>query len=157
MTDRFATCRGSSDGRPHLADIAGDDVWAGSDTRHILNTGGRNAVEVFATDRDRYDEIRKCRAVLGESTFQSSYFIIDAGLSARAPETQKKRSFCIDGRLDGLGGGIGCSRLDQGIDSSAGEATGTDEVLGGSEIILVLLLGHGRVVCVCATIVETLH
>ena len=157
MSNRFAACARSGDGRSDLADIVSDNVWTGTDTRHVLDASWRVPVEILTADGNTGDEICERRTVLAKGRLESGYLIIDGRLSSRTPETQQEGGLRIDGCLDGFCGGIGGAGLNQSVDTGTGEAGCTDEILCGGEVILVLLLRHGRIVGVGTSIVETLH
>lgn len=140
-----------------MVDVAGNDVWPSADPRHVLDPGGRNTVEILAPDRHAHNKVSEGGTELADGSLESCYLIVDAGLSARAPQTEKEGCLGIDGSLDGLGRGVGCAGLDHGVEASTGEAAGAYKILSSREVILILLLGHGRVVCVCSSIVEALY
>jgi hypothetical protein len=128
----------------NLVDVADNLSGAGTDPRLVDDAGGRDSVEILASNGNTIYEVDKIRAVLGDGVLEGSNFVVDANLATRAPKTKEKGGLAVDGLLDSPGRGVGCAvslrrsapeytssgaTYDHGVETSRFEASGTDQVL----------------------------
>lgn len=95
---------GGKHGGARLADVVEDAGCAGA-----------VAIEVFAADRDPdYDAVFELWILLygGRECVE---FVRDYRLAARAPDSEQQSRACVDGCLEGGGGGVGCPVFDHGV------------------------------------------
>lgn len=95
---------GGKHGGARLADVVEDAGCAGA-----------VAIEVFAADGDAdYDAVFELWILLYGGC-ECVEFVRDYRLAARAPDSEQQSRACVDGCLEGGGGGVGCAVFDHGV------------------------------------------
>ncbi|KAI6757500.1 hypothetical protein HG531_003325 [Fusarium graminearum] len=156
VTDRHRLEASSLDSAAGLLDIVYEDGRVGAGVLVVLETSGRDTVEIFVSDRDTSDEAIELVTVLVDSVLQGGNLVGEA--IARGPETKEEASLGLDSGRNGRDGLVGRATLDHGVETSAGESTvSTLEASSSVELVLEVGLSLGATICKGRAIIEALE
>ena len=89
MADGLAVERSIPNSVPGALDVADQNIGLLAYARLVLDSSGRDTVEVFAADGDADDEVGESGAVLLNSSLQSSYLVSERSVILGSPETEE--------------------------------------------------------------------
>jgi hypothetical protein len=150
------TAQGSAgDGGADLVDVV--NKLGGSDTNTSvgLDTSFGDTIEILTADGDTDDQVCEVLTVGVDGGCEGSDLIAHAATGS--PETQEKGGLLLDSSRNGHNGAVGCTTLNHGVQTGAGEGiVGSNEILGSCKLGLEVGLGLEAAVNLESTVVETL-
>jgi hypothetical protein len=139
-----------------LLDVPDDDGRSDADSRQILRTNNRVAIQVLAPDGNTGNQAGELSSVLGDGGREGGEFVGEIGVAGRGPETEEQSCVGGDRRGDGFCGRVCGAALDHGVETGAGEARGADELLGRGKEVCELRLCDDGAIRVGGTVIEAL-
>lgn len=111
MADGGVGERGAGNGITNLLHVFREGEGVSTRVLLVQETGGRDAVEILAADRDTSDETGEVGAILIDGGLDSLNLIGNNGFAGRGPDAEQKARLGLDSSWDSRDGIVGSSSL----------------------------------------------